>query len=167
MYPHRFLLLRRGGAGQKDAAASFHGNTEPPGAARFAPIWQYRGHAGFNHRRPGTGIFLVDQALYNQREDLILTGRTLYGARSPKGQELEDHYFGAIKPRVKAFMEDLNDELWKLGVLAKTEHNEVAPAQHELAPIFTTSNIASDHNQLTMEILKKSGLPARFGVPSA
>ena len=104
---------------------------------------------------PEQEYFLVDQALYNQREDLILTGRTLYGARSPKGQELEDHYFGAIKPRVKAFMEDLNDELWKLGVLAKTEHNEVAPAQHELAPIFTTSNIASDHNQLTMEILKK------------
>ena len=104
---------------------------------------------------PEQEYFLVDQALYNQREDLILTGRTLYGARSPKGQELEDHYFGAIKPRVKAFMEDLNDELWKLGVLAKTEHNEVAPAQHELAPIFTTSNIASDHNQLTMEIMKK------------
>ena len=104
---------------------------------------------------PEQEYFLVDQALYSQREDLILTGRTLYGARSPKGQELEDHYFGAIKPRVKAFMEDLNDELWKLGVLAKTEHNEVAPAQHELAPIFTTSNIASDHNQLTMEILKK------------
>lgn len=104
---------------------------------------------------PEQEYFLVDQELYNQREDLIMTGRTLYGARSPKGQELEDHYFGTIKPRVKAFMNELDDELWKLGVLAKTEHNEVAPAQHELAPIFTTSNIASDHNQLTMEIMKK------------
>ena len=96
------------------------------------------------------------------RPDLIFTGRTLFGARAPKGQELEDHYFGSIKPRVQAFMEDLNDELWELGVLAKTEHNEVAPAQHELAPIFSTTNIAADHNQLTMEIMqrvaKKHGL---------
>lgn len=103
---------------------------------------------------PEQEYFLVDQALYSQREDLILTGRTLYGARSPKGQELEDHYFGAIKPRVKAFMEDLNDELWKLGVLAKTEHNEVAPAQHELAPIFAETNRAVDENLLTMEKMK-------------
>ncbi|MFR5868895.1 MAG: glutamine synthetase III, partial [Acutalibacteraceae bacterium] len=104
---------------------------------------------------PEQEYFLIDQDMFDAREDLVMTGRTLFGARSPKGQELEDHYFGAIKPRVKAFMKDLNDELWKLGVLAKTEHNEVAPAQHELAPIFTTSNIASDHNQLTMEIMKK------------
>ena len=104
---------------------------------------------------PEQEYFLIDQDMFDAREDLVMTGRTLFGARSPKGQELEDHYFGAIKPRVKAFMKDLNDELWKLGVLAKTEHNEVAPAQHELAPIFTTSNIASDHNQLTMEIIRK------------
>ncbi len=104
---------------------------------------------------PEQEYFLVDKALYDKRKDLIYTGRTLYGAKAPKGQELDDHYFGAIKPRVAAFMKDLNDELWKLGILAKTEHNEVAPAQHEMAPIFSTTNIAADHNQLTMEIMQK------------
>ena len=104
---------------------------------------------------PEQEYFLVDRDLYNQRKDLKYTGRTLFGARPPKGQELEDHYFGIIKPRVAAYMEDLNQELWKLGILAKTEHNEVAPAQHELAPIYTTTNIATDHNQLTMEIMQK------------
>ena len=104
---------------------------------------------------PEQEYFLIDEDVYNKRKDLIYTGRTLYGAKPPKGQELEDHYFGIIKPRVQAFMKDLNDELWKLGILAKTEHNEVAPAQHELAPIFTTTNIAADHNQLTMEIMQK------------
>ena len=99
--------------------------------------------------------FLIPVELFDRRKDLIYTGRTLFGAKSPKGQELDDHYFGSIKPRVAAFMSDVNDELWKLGVLAKTEHNEVAPAQHELAPIFTTTNIATDHNQLTMEIMQK------------
>ena len=89
------------------------------------------------------------------RKDLILTGRTLFGAKPPKGQELEDHYFGTLKQRVSDFMKELDEELWKLGILAKTKHNEVAPAQHELAPIFTTTNIATDHNQLTMEIMKK------------
>ena len=89
------------------------------------------------------------------RRDLILTGRTLFGAPAPKGQELEDHYFGTIRPRVKAFMDDLDQELWKVGVYAKTEHNEVAPAQHEMAPIFETTNIATDHNQLTMELMRK------------
>ena len=104
---------------------------------------------------PEQEYFLVDKKLYDQRKDLIYTGRTLFGARPPKGQELGDHYFGAIKPRVAAFMKELNNELWKVGVLAKTEHNEVAPAQHEMAPIFTTTNIAADHNQLTMEIMQK------------
>ena len=104
---------------------------------------------------PEQEYFLLDRQLYEQREDLKLCGRTLFGARPPKGQELEDHYFGTIKPRVTAFMEDLNTELWRLGVLAKTEHNEVAPAQHELAPIFDNTNIATDHNQLTMEMMKK------------
>lgn len=104
---------------------------------------------------PEQEYFLVDKNVYDKREDLIFTGRTLFGAKSPKGQELEDHYFGMIKPRVQAFMKDLNDALWRLGILAKTEHNEVAPAQHELAPIFTTTNIACDHNQLTMEIMRK------------
>ena len=99
--------------------------------------------------------FLIDKAVYLQRKDLVYCGRTLYGAMPPKGQELDDHYFGAIKPRVKAFMADLNEELWKLGILSKTEHNEVAPAQHELAPVFTTVNIACDHNQVTMELMKK------------
>ena len=102
--------------------------------------------------------FLVDKKYYDQREDLILTGRTLFGAKPPKGQELDDHYFGSIRERIAAFMKDINEELWKLGVSAKTQHNEVAPAQHELAPIFTTANIAADHNQLTMEIMKKTAL---------
>ena len=104
---------------------------------------------------PEQEYFLVDREMYLKRKDLIYTGRTLFGARPPKGQELEDHYFGAIKPRVHAYMKELNEELWKLGILAKTEHNEVAPAQHELAPIYTTTNVATDHNQLTMEIMKK------------
>ena len=104
---------------------------------------------------PEQEYFLVDREMYLKRRDLIYTGRTLFGAKPPKGQELEDHYFGAIKPRVKAFMEELNEELWKLGIYAKTEHNEVAPCQHELAPIFTVTNVAADHNQLTMEIMKK------------
>ena len=104
---------------------------------------------------PEQEYFLVDKKYYEAREDLMFTGRTLFGAKPPKGQELEDHYFGVIKPRVSAFMKELDEELWKLGVYAKTKHNEVAPAQHELAPIFTTTNIASDHNQLTMEMMKK------------
>ena len=104
---------------------------------------------------PEQEYFLVDKALYEQRKDLIFTGRTLFGAMSPKGQEMEDHYFGALKPRVSAYMHDLDEELWKLGIPAKTKHNEVAPAQHELAPIFDTANVAVDHNQLTMEVMKK------------
>ena len=104
---------------------------------------------------PEQEYFLIDKEDYKKRPDLILTGRTLFGAMSPKGQEMEDHYFGSIRPRVKAFMADLDEELWKLGINAKTEHNEVAPCQHEMAPIFATANIATDHNQLTMEIMKK------------
>lgn len=102
--------------------------------------------------------FLVDQELYNKRPDLIFTGRTLFGANAPKGQEMDDHYFGAVKPRISAFMKELDLELWKLGVLSKTKHNEAAPAQHELAPIFATTNIATDHNQLTMETMKNVAL---------
>ncbi|NLJ30148.1 MAG: glutamine synthetase type III [Clostridiales bacterium] len=104
---------------------------------------------------PEQEYFLIDKAMYEKRKDLVYTGRTLFGAKPPKGQELEDHYFGVIKPRVSAYMKDLDEELWKLGILAKTKHNEVAPSQHELAPIFTSSNVATDHNQLTMEIMKK------------
>ena len=104
---------------------------------------------------PEQEYFLVDKALYEKRKDLVFCGRTLFGAKAPKGQEMDDHYFGVIKPRVAAYMGDLNEELWKLGILAKTEHNEVAPSQHELAPIYTTTNIATDHNQLTMEIMQK------------
>ena len=111
---------------------------------------------------PEQEYFLVDAKMYERRRDLRFTGRTLFGAKPPKGQEMDDHYFGVIKPRVAAFMEDLNEELWKLGVLAKTQHNEVAPAQHELAPIYTTTNIATDHNQLTMEIMQK--VAARHGL---
>ena len=111
---------------------------------------------------PEQEYFLVDREVFNKRPDLVYTGRTLFGAKAPKGQEMEDHYFGVIKPRVAEYMEDLNRELWKLGVLAKTEHNEVAPAQHELAPIYQTTNIATDHNQLTMEIMQK--VAARHGL---
>ena len=111
---------------------------------------------------PEQEYFLIDREMYNRRNDLIFTGRTLFGAKPPKGQEMDDHYFGVIKTRVEAYMEDLNQELWKLGVLAKTEHNEVAPAQHELAPVYTTTNIATDHNQITMEIMQK--VAARHGL---
>ena len=104
---------------------------------------------------PEQEYFIITKEMYEQRKDLRFTGRTLFGAKPPKGQEMDDHYFGVIKPRVAAYMEELNEELWKLGILAKTEHNEVAPAQHELAPIYTTTNIATDHNQLTMEIMQK------------
>ena len=104
---------------------------------------------------PEQEYFLIDEKLYNQRTDLVYTGRTLFGCKPPKGQEMDDHYFGVIKPRVSEYMEDLNKELWKLGILAKTEHNEVAPAQHELAPIYSSTNIATDNNQLTMEIMQK------------
>ncbi len=111
---------------------------------------------------PEQEYFLIDRGVYEKRKDLIFCGRTLFGAKPPKGQEMDDHYFGAIKPRVAAYMADLDEELWKLGILAKTEHNEVAPAQHELAPIYTTTNIATDHNQLTMEIMQK--VAARHGL---
>ncbi len=104
---------------------------------------------------PEQEYFLIDRALYARRHDLVYTGRTLFGAKPPKGQELDDHYFGAISPRVQAYMDELNEELWKLGIYAKTEHNEVAPAQHELACIYTTANVATDHNQIVMEIMKK------------
>lgn len=104
---------------------------------------------------PKQEYFLIPKELYAKRRDLIFTGRTLFGASAPKGQEMEDHYFGALKPRVAAYMHDLDEELWKLGIPAKTKHNEVAPAQHELAPVFDTTNVAVDHNQLTMEIMKK------------
>ena len=103
---------------------------------------------------PEQEYFLIDASVYEKRPDLIYTGRTLFGAKPPKGQELEDHYFGTIKPRVSEYMKELDEELWKLGILAKTKHNEVAPAQHELAPVFSTTNIATDHNQLTMEMMK-------------
>ncbi|MBP2628988.1 MAG: Glutamine synthetase type protein, partial [Firmicutes bacterium] len=107
---------------------------------------------------PEQEYFIVDKKTYEQRKDLIFTGRTLFGAMSPKGQELEDHYFGSIKERISAYMKELDEELWKLGIAAKSKHNEVAPAQHELAPIFTTTNIATDHNQLTMDLMKKIAL---------
>ncbi|MDR0919062.1 MAG: glutamine synthetase III, partial [Oscillospiraceae bacterium] len=107
---------------------------------------------------PEQEYFLVDKKYYDQRLDLILTGRTLFGAKPPKGQELEDHYFGSIKQRVSDYMKDLDRELWKLGILAKTKHNEVAPAQHELAPIFSTTNVAADHNHLTLEMMRKVAL---------
>lgn len=111
---------------------------------------------------PEQEYFLIPKELFERRPDLVYTGRTLFGAKAPKGQEMEDHYFGAIKPKVQSFMKELNEELWKIGVYAKTEHNEVAPSQHELAPIFTTTNIATDHNQLTMELMQK--IAAKHGL---
>ena len=116
----------------------------------FADVQRVSGTVG-----PEQEYFLIDREMAKQRKDIIFTGRTLFGAKAPKGQEMEDHYFGVIRPRVQAFMKELNEELWKLGIYAKTEHNEVAPAQHELAPVYTTMNLACDHNQLTMEIMKK------------
>lgn len=107
---------------------------------------------------PEQEYFIIDKKIYEQRKDLIFTGRTLFGAKPPKGQELEDHYFGSLKERISAYMKELDEELWKLGISAKTKHNEVAPAQHELAPIFSTTNIATDHNQLTMDLMKKVAL---------
>ena len=104
---------------------------------------------------PEQEYFLIDKAMYEKRKDLVFCGRTLFGAKPPKGQELDDHYFGAIKPRVEAYMEELNTELWKLGIYAKTEHNEVAPSQHELASIYTVANVATDQNQLIMEIMQR------------
>ena len=104
---------------------------------------------------PEQEYFLIDREQFLQRDDLIFTGRTLFGHMPPKGQELDDHYFGTIRERQAAFMRELNDELWKLGILSKTQHNEVAPAQHEMAPIYSTANIATDHNQLVMETMKK------------
>ena len=125
-------------------------------ALRIAKIFGLKGVKRVNTTvGPEQEYFLVDKKMYDKRPDLIYCGRTLIGAMPPKGQEMDDHYFGVIKPRVAEYMADLNEELWKLGVLAKTEHNEVAPAQHELAPIYTTTNIATDHNQLTMEIMQK------------
>ena len=106
--------------------------------------------------------FLIDSKMYHQRKDLMYCGRTLFGCKPPKGQQLDDHYFGPIKPKVVAFMKELDEELWKLGVFAKTKHNEVAPAQHELAPIFDTVNVASDQNQLIMELMKK--IASRHGM---
>ena len=111
---------------------------------------------------PEQEYFLIDRSLYEKRKDLIYCGRTLFGTRPPKGQELDDHYFGAIKPRVQAFMKELNEELWKLGIMSKTEHNEAAPAQHEMAPIYDTANIAIDHNQITMEVMKKVAKRHKF-----
>ena len=117
------------------------------------------GHDDVKQVSPSVGAeqeyFLIDKAKYLKRDDLIYSGRTLFGAMPPKGQELEDHYFGSIKERVASFMKEINIELWKMGVTAKTQHNEAAPAQYELAPIFTTANIATDHNQLVMEYMKR------------
>ena len=136
-------LLRSMEALSKEAVKVLHllGNTDVTGVATTIGSEQE--------------YFLIDKEMYMQRKDLLLCGRTLMGAPAPKGQEMEDHYFGVLKPKVSAFMHDLDEELWKLGVPAKTKHNEVAPSQHELAPMFETANVAVDHNQLTMEVMKK------------
>ena len=147
---------------KKDAAAAQRRGAQPAGSACDPSVRQRGCDRRAHDRRPEQEYFLIDKSVYDKRKDLIYTGRTLFGAKPPKGQELDDHYFGSIKPRVAAFMKDLDEELWKLGVYAKTEHNEVAPAQHELAPVFTTGNIAADQNQLTMEIMQK--VAARHGM---
>ena len=169
MHPHRVLFLQRRGAGQKDPAAALDGgaSTSRPcvSCSLFGNTDVDQRH---HHRRPGAGVFPRRPGrCIDKRRDLIYTGRTLFGATPPKGQELEDHYFGVIRPRVAAFMKELNEELWKLGIPAKTEHNEVAPAQHELAPIFATTNVAIDHNQLTMETDEEGRHAARPGLPAA
>ena len=123
--------------------------------ARVLKLFGHDGVRPITTMGPEQEYFLIDENIMAQREDLMMTGRTLFGCKPPKGQELDDHYFGVIKPRVQAFMKELNEQLWDLGILAKTEHNEAAPAQHELAPIFTTTNISADHNQLTMELMQK------------
>ena len=160
--PTAFCSYSGDGAGQEDAPAPLYGGPVPAGGAHPAHFRGPEDQAGHHHRRAEQEYFLIDKALYDQRPDLRFTGRTLLGAKAPKGQEMEDHYYGSIKPRVAAFMKELDEELWKLGILAKTKHNEVAPAQHELAPIFTTTNIATDHNQLTMEVMKN--VAARHGL---
>ena len=155
LHSHRLLLLHRGGPGQKDAPAALHGDFDREAVG----LLHLMGH-GEVHRvsatvGPEQEYFLIDKELYRQRRDLVFCGRTLFGAPAPKGQEMEDHYFGVLRPRVSAYMHELDEELWKLGVPAKTKHNEVAPAQHELATVYDTVNIAVDHNQLTMEMMKK------------
>ena len=151
VYPHHLLFLWRRGAGQKTPLLRSMDLIDRQ-AVRILRLF---GDTETTHVTTTVGAeqeyFLIDKALYEQRKDLLYTGRTLFGAKPPKGQELEDHYFGVIKPRVSAYMKDLDEELWSWNFL-KTKHNEAAPAQHELAPIFTTSNIATDHNQLTMEV---------------
>ena len=153
---------------KKTPAAAFDGGAEQAGAAHPAacsatPTSSACAPRSVRSRNTSSST----RRCTKSASDLMFCGRTLFGAKPPKGQELDDHYFGVIKPRVAAYMADLNDELWKLGILAKTEHNEVAPAQHELAPIYTTTNIATDHNQLTMEIMQKVADAARTGLPAA
>ena len=131
-------------------------------ASRFLRALGENGDNVFTTIGPEQEYFLIDRDLFKKRRDLVYTGRTLFGAMPPKGQELDDHYFGSIRPRVHSFMEELDEQLWRLGILAKTEHNEAAPSQHELAPIFTNTNVAVDHNQLTMEIMKRTA--AKYGL---
>ena len=133
LHPHHLLLLLRRGPGQEDASSAVHGRDQPPGGADPAPVRGHDDQTGGGSGGPEQEYFLVDKAQYAQREDLRMCGRTLFGAKPPKGQELDDHYYGAIRPRVAAYMKDLDEELWKLGVLSKTKHNEVAPSQHEMA----------------------------------
>ena len=155
MHSYRFLFLYRRSTGSEDTASSFYGaiNTQ---ALRLLRLF---GNTTSKRVTPSVGAeqeyFLVDKEKYMQRKDLVYTGRTLFGAMPPKGQEMDDHYFGTIRQRVSAYMKEVNEECWKLGVTAKTQHNEVAPAQHELAPIYAPVNIAADHNQIMMRILKR------------
>ena len=155
MYPHRILLLHRRSTGPEDASSSFHGSC----SGTVTRLLRLFGNTTSQKVVPSIGAeqeyFLIDCNKYLQRKDLIYTGRTLFGAMPPKGQELDDHYFGTLRQRVGGYMRQVNEELWKMGVPAKTQHNEVAPAQHELAPIYAEANVAADHNQIMMQTLKR------------
>ena len=139
----------------RNTASSFHGSSECTVPASVKTVRKHHFQESNSFRRTGAGILLVDAEKFLQRKDLIYTGRTLFGAMPPKGQEMDDHYFGTIRQRIASFMKDVNIELWKMGVTAKTQHNEVAPAQHELASIYSEANVAVDNNQLVMQTLKR------------
>ena len=160
--PHRLLRLHGRGAGPENAFAAQHSGAEPAGLRVLRAL----GDSETVSVLPTVGAeqeyFLVDKELFDKRLDLKVCGRTLLGAKPPKGQELGDHYYGSISERVRAFMRELDDELWRIGVPAKTEHNEVAPGQYELASVFSTANIACDHNQVMMELMRKVALRHGF-----
>ena len=165
--PTAFAVVDGGGAGPEDAAAALHARARPAGAARAEALRDARTNRVMATLGPEQEFFLIDQEFYYRRPDLVTTGRTLFGAKPPRGQELEDHYFGTIPERVLAFMMDVERELYRLGVPVKTRHNEVAPGQYEMAPIYENANLAADHQQLTMLELRNAAREVRAGLPAA